>query len=57
MSIARGYRATGFSDRLGNLATFYHREARKYSRARAYLAASAMQGAASGSCVTGNEAC
>jgi hypothetical protein len=34
------------SDRLGNLATFYHREARKCSRVRAYIAASTMQGAA-----------
>lgn len=31
------------SDRLGKLATFYHREARKCSRSRAYLAATVMQ--------------
>jgi hypothetical protein len=34
------------SDRLGKLATFYHREARKCSRGRAYLGASVMQVAA-----------
>jgi hypothetical protein len=34
------------SDRLGKLATFYHRRACKCSRARAYFAASVMQGAA-----------
>jgi hypothetical protein len=34
------------SDRLGKLATFYHREAHKCSKARAYLAASVMQVAA-----------
>lgn len=34
------------SDRLSKLATFYHREARKCSRARAYFSASVMQVAA-----------
>ena len=34
------------SDRLGKLAGFYHREARKCVKARAYLAACVMQGAA-----------
>jgi hypothetical protein len=34
------------SDRLGKLATFYHREAGRCSRARAYLGASVMQVAA-----------
>jgi hypothetical protein len=34
------------SDRLGKLATFYHREAGKCSCGRAYLAACVMQGAA-----------
>ena len=34
------------SDRLGKLATFYHREARKCSRAHAYFSASVMQVAA-----------
>jgi len=36
----------GISDRLGNLITFYRREARKCSRARAYLSASVMEAAA-----------
>jgi len=36
----------GMSDRLGKLATFYHREARKCSQARAYFSASVMQVAA-----------
>jgi len=34
------------SDRLGKLARFYDREARKYVKGRAYLAACVMQGAA-----------
>jgi hypothetical protein len=39
------------SDRLGQLATFYHREAKKCLRGRAYLAACVMQGAALEACL------
>ncbi len=43
---ARSERELEISSRLGKLATFYHREARRCSRGRAYLGASVMEVAA-----------